>query len=354
MIKLSICIATRNRAAVIGQTLDSLLLGATDEVEIVVLDGASTDDTEAVLGRYVERSSKIRYIRLPRNGGVDLDYHRAVEQARGEFCWLMTDDDVVDQAAIARILETLDAATDLVVLNWRICNHDLTEVVHERRIPIDHDRVFAPDEFEAFFRLTGHSLSFIGAVVIRRSTWLARKQQPYLGSEFIHCGVIFQRPLERRVVVLAEPLLSNRYGVAQWTPRAFEIWMFKWPQLIWSFDALSDEAKAAVVSKEPWRDVRMLLYYRARGLYSPDVYERELKPRTGSVAARLAERAVTQLPAALWCNACALGAALLAPKHGILRIDLQTSPHYSPALTPLTARLSAFSLALRPSPVGQR
>lgn len=37
-IKLSICIATFNRAAFIGATLDSIISQATEEVEIVVVD----------------------------------------------------------------------------------------------------------------------------------------------------------------------------------------------------------------------------------------------------------------------------------------------------------------------------
>ena len=42
---LSICIATYNRADFIGETLDSIIRQLTDEVEIVVVDGASTDAT---------------------------------------------------------------------------------------------------------------------------------------------------------------------------------------------------------------------------------------------------------------------------------------------------------------------
>ena len=46
---LSICIATHNRADYIGETLDSIIPQLTDEVEIVVVDGASTDATRTVM-----------------------------------------------------------------------------------------------------------------------------------------------------------------------------------------------------------------------------------------------------------------------------------------------------------------
>ncbi|MBS0570647.1 MAG: glycosyltransferase, partial [Proteobacteria bacterium] len=48
MIKLSLCIATRNRGDFIGETLQSIAVQCDkyrEDVEIVVLDGASTDNT---------------------------------------------------------------------------------------------------------------------------------------------------------------------------------------------------------------------------------------------------------------------------------------------------------------------
>ncbi len=51
---LSICIATYNRAEYIGETLESIIPQVTDEVEIVIVDGASTDNTSSVVKHYIE------------------------------------------------------------------------------------------------------------------------------------------------------------------------------------------------------------------------------------------------------------------------------------------------------------
>ena len=81
MIRLSICIATLNRGAFIGETLESIIRQATDEVEIVVVDGASTDNTEEVVRGFQQRWPRLNYLRLPEKGGVDRDYDRAVALA---------------------------------------------------------------------------------------------------------------------------------------------------------------------------------------------------------------------------------------------------------------------------------
>ena len=53
--RLSICIATLNRGAFIGETLDTIVPQLRDDVELVIVDGASKDNTGEVVGRYVAR-----------------------------------------------------------------------------------------------------------------------------------------------------------------------------------------------------------------------------------------------------------------------------------------------------------
>ena len=79
---LSICIATYNRAEHIGETLESIIPEVTDEVEIVMADGASTDNTSSVVKHYIEICKQINYIQLPSKGGVNQDFCKAVEHAK--------------------------------------------------------------------------------------------------------------------------------------------------------------------------------------------------------------------------------------------------------------------------------
>lgn len=91
---LSICIATRNRESLLQQTLDSFIRQISGGVELVIVDGASSDGTPAMLAAYVARYPFLRYVRKEVNGGVDRDYDETVALAHGKYCWLMSDDDV--------------------------------------------------------------------------------------------------------------------------------------------------------------------------------------------------------------------------------------------------------------------
>lgn len=271
---LSICIATFNRGAFIGETLDSILGQLQSDIELVVVDGASPDNTPAVMQEYLQRYPQIRYFRETENSGVDKDFDKAVGYAQGKYCWLMTDDDLLVPGALTRVMSALHGEEDLIILNTEIRNMDLSEVFEERRLRIKTDRVYEAADREDMFAETAGHLSFIGCVVIRRSSWLSRDRASFYGSLFIHVGVIFQNPPLTNVKVLAEPLVVVRYGNAMWTPRSFEIWMFKWPQLIWSFRDFSDAVKRKVCRKDPWRSAKALFHNRALGAYTSAEFRR--------------------------------------------------------------------------------
>lgn len=270
--RLSICIATFNRAEYIGETLNSIISQLDDDVELLVVDGASTDNTENVVRKFAQKESRIRYVRLSVKGGVDQDYDKSVEFARGEFCWLFTDDDLLRPGAVSAVKKAIKEGHDLVVVNAEVRDRKLSTILERQRIIMQEDKVYAPNDTERLFIDALDYLSFIGAVVIRRSVWLSRERKSYFDTEFIHVGVIFQKPLTASARIISETFIIIRLDNAHWAPRSFGIWMFKWPKLVWSFKDISSEAKRSVIRREPWRYLKNLLVWRSRGDYNIQSY----------------------------------------------------------------------------------
>ncbi|MBK7313057.1 glycosyltransferase family 2 protein [Candidatus Aalborgicola defluviihabitans] len=274
--KLSICIATFNRATYIGETLNSILSQLDSNVELIVVDGASPDSTGEVMRDYANRYPQVRYFKEQENSGVDRDYDKAVGYASGEYCWLMTDDDLLLPGSVATVLSKLTGQWDLVVVNSKIKNADLSKTLASRQLDLEDDRVYSGNRSEQFCSDCMRYLSFIGSVVIRRDAWLSRDRVSYYGTLFVHVGVIFQEKALENVYVIAAPQIVIRYGNAMWTSKGFEIWMFKWPQLVWSFDRFSDETKKLVCKKEPYTELRELVLKRAIGVYGLKEYRQFL------------------------------------------------------------------------------
>lgn len=307
-IRLSICIATFGRGAFIGQTLENILAQVREGVEVVVVDGASPDNTQAVVEALQPAHPALVYHREASNAGVDRDFDKAVGYARGDYCWLMSDDDLLVPDAVQAVLARLADNPELVVVNSEIRNSDFSVLLKPRQLAISEDHEFSAAQHEALFAGVGSYLSFIGAVIIRRGAWLARERAAYFGSLFIHVGVIFQAPALGRAKVIARPLIRIRYGNAMWTARSFDIWIRKWPGLVWSFRHFSEATRHAVAAPYPATSVKHLLWYRAMGVYGMAEYEAVLA-RGGSPHSALA-RMIAALPArvvnagtALYCLA---------------------------------------------------
>lgn len=304
-LRLSICIPTLNRARFIGETLDGIVAQMTPEIEVVIVDGGSTDGTEAIVRTYIERHSGIRYFNtgtgappVP-NEGFDRDCDHAVEQARGEHVWLFTDDDVIVPGGLRRVLDELaDGDPDLIVVDSEVRDLDLDRMFEARRLKVAERRDYRAADRDAFLADAANALSFMGIVIIRRSCWMARDRKAYYGRLFLHVGVIFQSPPLPHARILPESLVRIRMGNAMWTGRSFEIWMARWPDLIWGFEGYSDAAKAAVVAREPWRQFLQILGYRAYGSFRRADYRKHMAGRVGALEA-LRAQLVLALPGRL-------------------------------------------------------
>lgn len=297
-VKLSVCIATLNRADFIGATLESILsqTQGSREVEVVVLDGASRDNTPEVVGRFQAKHPSLRYFRMDSNKGVDEDFDKTVELAQGDYCWLMSDDDLLKPGAIPAVLQAIERNPSLVIVNAEVRTVDLSRLLEAKRLKMDADRSYGPEDNERLFVDTAKYLSFIGCVVVSRELWCGRERKKYFGTEFIHMGVLFQSPLPRAALVLHEPWITIRYGNALWTGRKFEIGMFKWPDLIWSFSQFSDSAKSKICRREPWRQWPRLLFYRALGAFSVNEYTRWIQPRVRPGWRRFLVKKIAEAP----------------------------------------------------------
>jgi abequosyltransferase len=327
MYRLSICIATLNRADFIAETLQGILRQLPADTEIVVVDGASTDGTDRIVSDLFAGRDNCHLIRLPEKGGVDKDYCRAVEAASGEFCWLMTDDDTLTVGAITTVLSNLADDVDLILVNSEVATKDMGTTLVPRRLATAADRDFGPDEQDQLLAVAGDLLSFIGTVVIRRSVWVAREHLPYFGTEFIHVGVIFQRPLDRKARLIARPLIRIRYGNAQWSRRAFDIWIRKWPRLIWSFPHLPASAKRQVVPRDPRLSLWALVSMKNRGCYGREEYVRELHDAPLGPTQRLAAWLLASTPDVAY-NAIMFWVSYVVPCFPTLRQELQSSPFW--------------------------
>jgi abequosyltransferase len=281
--KLSICISTLNRAKFLRTVLDSIIPQLTDECEVVVVDNASVDHTAQLFSEPPYSDSRVRYLRMETNNGLDRNFDRAVELAKGEYCWLMPDDDLLKPGAVAALLAALQSAPSAVLVNYEFRDFELAEVLQTRVLDFDQDRVYGPWELERMFVELGDFIRYIGAVAIKRNIWLGRRRDFYDGSVYAFVGIVYQEPFPGPVHVIAEPYVSYRFGnVKTFDPLVMEVALAKWPSLIASLP-FAESSKRKLHSAHPWRHPYQLLYWRGNGHYSYSHYRRWVRHQIRSI-----------------------------------------------------------------------
>lgn len=102
-ILLSICIPTYNGGEYLRTTIDCLLkaIGSRDNIEIVVSDNCSTAETREIIEGYVSQGI-IRANFNDENLGFNGNLMILLEKfAKGDYCWIIGDDDFVDSDTIS-------------------------------------------------------------------------------------------------------------------------------------------------------------------------------------------------------------------------------------------------------------
>lgn len=87
--KVSVVVTTYNSAAFIENCIDSLLNQSIKNIEIIVVDDASTDNTVDILKKYLT----IKVIKLPENNGTYYARNIGIEQSTGCFVTFQDSDD---------------------------------------------------------------------------------------------------------------------------------------------------------------------------------------------------------------------------------------------------------------------
>ncbi len=171
-IKLSICIPSYNRAKFLPDLLNSIVSQYDERVEIVISDNGSIDNTESLVRSYQKKYPRIIYERFTKNVGPDRCFMRSVELGSGVFCWLMGDDDIIEEGGIQRVLESLQEDLTGITLN-RVAYDSLLQRkwMEPSMTGLQEDVLFKDPSkcFSSLFLLLG----FLSAQVVKRSAWLA-------------------------------------------------------------------------------------------------------------------------------------------------------------------------------------
>jgi len=91
--RVSVIIPAYNAVAHLRRAVESALGQTMSDLEIIIVDDASTDATLEIAGRIAAQDSRVRVLHNERNSGPSVSRNRAIAAARGEWIAILDADD---------------------------------------------------------------------------------------------------------------------------------------------------------------------------------------------------------------------------------------------------------------------
>lgn len=203
----SICIPTFNQFSFILETLESCLRQTYSNIEIIVVDDCSTDQTAVAIKKYVATHTGIRFIQNSVNLGVERNWNLALASARGIFIKILCGDDLLSSDCIEKQVEALLKFPDVAMVS---CNRDIID--HKSQIILSPKRsqFFEPtslkDGIKKVVRSGTNPIGEPACVLFRRTDEVFDAKHPYL----IDLDFWFKLWRHGKVLVIKESLASFR------------------------------------------------------------------------------------------------------------------------------------------------
>ncbi len=114
--RVSIGLPVHNGADFLWSSAQSLLTQDYYDLELVISDNASTDETESICRDLVTADNRVRYHRNAVNIGAARNYNRVFQLSRGKFFKWAAHDDECHRTMIRRCVDVLERAPDSVTM----------------------------------------------------------------------------------------------------------------------------------------------------------------------------------------------------------------------------------------------
>jgi glycosyltransferase involved in cell wall biosynthesis len=275
--RVSVVVPAYNNAEYIERTVDSILAQTYTDLEVIIADHASTDDTWGVIQQYGS-DSRVTLLTTEAGGGALRNWNRVSQAATAAYLKLVCGDDLLESTIVERQLEALEAHPSATLAASAREIIDVNDKAIIRARGLAGLKGLVPGRV-ALRRTVIKGSNIFGepACVMMRREVLARvgwwdSTFPYLIDEMTYAKVL----LEGDLVAVPEPLAGFRVSNSQWSVRlarsqaeqaaGFHRWLRAHdPSVLSEWDVLRGNAAAWTMAGLR-RSAYVLLKSRMRGV----------------------------------------------------------------------------------------
>lgn len=246
---ISICIPTYNREEYLDMCIFSIVKqielnkDLLSQVEIIISDNASRDNSSLIAKKYKNKPIRLRYYRNIDNIGINRNYLKVASYAKGKYVWFMSDDDIMQKGAISKVLKALKQfSPDVLIGNSNQFDNFKHNIVEMNNLRINKDSLFKikKDFFmhlqNKFFYSIDWYTTFLSTFIIKKSIFEAYKFPKKIDDLLVvpcpYSAPYFYSSNDYSLYILSDIIVSFRSNNRSWGPLDKKKFLFFWDKLL--------------------------------------------------------------------------------------------------------------------------
>jgi len=205
--------------------LQKQILSLASQIEVIVCDDASTDETETLLSKLESETNFLKYIRYSSNIGLERNLIDCTNHATGEYLWIFGDDDfLATEDTLQTVVTELESGKyDLLVLNRSRQSFALDKVLSDDWMGIENQPNKTYLGLRDFFLEWGFIsvIGFISVNIMRRVPFLESYDERYFGTMYPQLGMMADAFSDSSVLLISRALICHRTQTAEEKAQAF-------------------------------------------------------------------------------------------------------------------------------------
>lgn len=153
-IKISVIIPVYNVEKYIEQCLDSIVNQTYQNLEIIIVNDGSNDNSLEIINRYSQNDRRIKIINLE-NKGVSFARNIGIKNSEGNYISFVDSDDYLNLNTYEKLVENLDGE-DLIIFNYGRFENSTGEIIKEKYVS-DDEMQELPEEKRYLYSKINHS-----------------------------------------------------------------------------------------------------------------------------------------------------------------------------------------------------
>lgn len=119
--KVSVIIPSYNSGRFLNKAIESLVNQTYKNLEVIIVNDGSTDNTEEIAKKWQKRDERIKYIKHQKNKGLSAARNTGIKNSQGEYIAFLDADDIwLPQKIEIQLKKLNELNADLIFSNWYI------------------------------------------------------------------------------------------------------------------------------------------------------------------------------------------------------------------------------------------